>query len=298
MEWQIVLALGLVLSSIDCSDQAHARSYVYRSYDATPGHVVYVSPLSSEPRVVHRSGDGSYKVRSNDEFHDPGSESDSRTEGSEEDERKVLHTKHSSESGESHEQEHYSKKGERGSSGHKSNHGVKKGNKGSYDKEDHSHSYANEGDRKKSYHDEDSHHNHHHAQAHQSKGGKHGEKKYHKKGSKTTGYHNVFHKDEFKKEHIFYDTADHSGHFKKYGSAHKHHANEAEDYVKGGHKEEAHSEKKDSRRGHSEEGKYDSHHHDFKKQRSDTKDYRDREEFGKKDGHNGARTHGYTIYHT
>lgn len=48
-------------------------------------------------------------------------------------------------------------------------------------------------------------------------GGKFNEKKSHKKGSKTLGYHNVFHKEEYKKVHIFYDDADHRGSFKKHG---------------------------------------------------------------------------------
>lgn len=49
-------------------------------------------------------------------------------------------------------------------------------------------------------------------------GGKFNEKKSHKKGANTLGYHNVFHKDEYKKVHIFYDDADHRGSFKKNGA--------------------------------------------------------------------------------
>lgn len=37
------------------------------------------------------------------------------------------------------------------------------------------------------------------------KGGKHGHKKYHKKGEEMDGYHKKAHKDEYHKEHKFYD---------------------------------------------------------------------------------------------
>lgn len=48
--------------------------------------------------------------------------------------------------------------------------------------------------------------------------GKRREQKLHKRGVKTTGYHNVFHKDEYKKEHTFYDDLDHHGDFKLHGN--------------------------------------------------------------------------------
>ncbi|EAT41075.1 AAEL007264-PA, partial [Aedes aegypti] len=212
-------------------------------------------------------------------------------------EKPRANSKHSEESEEVYEDEQSSKKNEKDRKGYKSKHGLRKGSKGSYDKEDHSHSYAKEGDRKKSYHDEDGYEKKHHDEGHKVSGGKHGEKKFHKKGSKTTGYHNVYHKDEFKKEHIFYDTSDHSGNFKKYGSSHKEHSNDEAEFAKGGHKEEAHSKKKSSKKGHSEDGKYDSKHHEYKKQQGDTEEYRDREEYQNKNGKLGSMAHGYKIYH-
>ncbi|KAJ8927123.1 hypothetical protein NQ314_020396 [Rhamnusium bicolor] len=42
------------------------------------------------------------------------------------------------------------------------------------------------------------------------------DKKGHNKDSKTTGYHKVYYKDDYKKDHSFYDKADRRGHFKKY----------------------------------------------------------------------------------
>lgn len=53
---------------------------------------------------------------------------------------------------------------------------------------------------------------------HAQEGGTFKEQKLHKRGVKTVGYHNTFHKDEYKKVHTFYDDADHRGGFKKFGS--------------------------------------------------------------------------------
>lgn len=48
-------------------------------------------------------------------------------------------------------------------------------------------------------------------------GGAVGQKELHDKGSKTTGYHKVYRKDDYNKQHKFYDKADRKGQFKKYG---------------------------------------------------------------------------------
>jgi Domain of unknown function (DUF4779) len=62
-----------------------------------------------------------------------------------------------------------------------------------------------EGGSKKSHYDEADSHKEHHESSHKKKAGKHGHKKHHKKGSKTTGYHKKANKDEYHKEHKFYD---------------------------------------------------------------------------------------------
>lgn len=307
MDWKLLLVFGCAIvagSSSSGSETPRASSYIFRSFDATPSHVVYLSPSFVHSRLGSPRMDKheQIKVKTNVDFDEDSVEDLRKLDVSEEDESesKVLPLKdfkHSKESEETYEEEHSSKKGERDRKGHKSRHGLKKGSKGSYDKEDHSHSYENEGDRKKSYHDEDGYEKKHHEEGHKVSGGKHGEKKFHKKGSKTTGYHNVYHKDEFKKEHVFYDTSDHSGNFKKYGSSHKEHSNDEEQFAKGGHKEEAHARKKSSKKGHSEDGKYDSKHHQYKKQRGDTEEYRDTEEYQNKNGKLGSMAHGYKIYH-
>lgn len=98
-----------------------------------------------------------------------------------------------------------------------------KGKKGHYDEEDY-YEFDDSKYGKKASKDQ---HGHKHAANKGENSGKFDEKKSHKKGSKTTGYHNVFHKDEYKKVHTFYDDADHKGKFKKYGSDHSQHESDA-----------------------------------------------------------------------
>ncbi|XP_062559269.1 filaggrin-like [Armigeres subalbatus] len=301
MDWKLLLVLGGTIIACSSSATPRASSYIFRSFDTPPGHVVYLSPSWEEPNFPKTKKFEKIIVKPNVDFDN--SEELIKTDISEEDESesKVLPLKnahHLENSEETYGEEQSSKKGRKNRKGYKSKHSLQKGSKGSYDDENHSHSYDNEGDRKKSYHDEDGYEKNHHDEGHSVKGGKHGEKKSHKKGSKTTGYHNVYHKDEFKKEHIFYDTADHSGNFKKYGSSHKEHSNDEEQFAKGGHNEAAHARKKYSKKGHSEDGKHDSNHREYKNQRGDTKEYRDAEEYQNKNGKLGSLAHGYKIYHT
>lgn len=64
-------------------------------------------------------------------------------------------------------------------------------------------------------------------------GGKKGHKKFHKKGSKATGYHKKANKDDYHKEHEFYDSEDKKGDHKKYGSEHEYHEAEKGEHGKG-----------------------------------------------------------------
>lgn len=119
------------------------------------------------------------------------------------------------EDGSEYGEEDFSKKGEEEHKGYKNDHEFSKGEKGHYEKGDHQSHYEHEGGKKGSEYDEADHYGEHHEGEKKEKGGKFGEKKKHKKGSKTTGYHNVYHKDEYKKDHTFYDDGDHKGTFHK-----------------------------------------------------------------------------------
>lgn len=91
-----------------------------------------------------------------------------------------------------------------------------KGRKKDYDEEDHFEFNDEKKKKDDSHHDaKKAKHNKHVAEL--KAGGKINEEKDHQKGSKTVGYHNVLHKDEFKKKRTFYDDLDDRGFYKLFG---------------------------------------------------------------------------------
>lgn len=220
--------------------ESSASSYVYRSDNQGPPHFYYLSSEdlnrnfhiqpSAAPLVYYKSSPfvtyapafpSNYypsKTKSSLIAFKPSppdtSKSSSASSSSEEsnesgrDDSKAKHSNesedHSSEGGQSHEDKYHKKKGNKSSKGYSNEIKFKKGKKGSYEKEykDKDHEEEGENDSKK-YHEADNYHQHE-AQGEHKKGGKYGSKKHHKKGSKSKGYHNVFMKDEYKKDHTFY----------------------------------------------------------------------------------------------
>uniref|UniRef100_A0A2A4K4H7 Uncharacterized protein n=1 Tax=Heliothis virescens TaxID=7102 RepID=A0A2A4K4H7_HELVI len=190
-------------------------------------------------------------------------------------------------------EEHHAAHGEKGTKGFKSEGHHAKGESGHYGKE-HDEGYHKEakGGEKK-HHDEASAHGKHYEGGESYKGGDHGHKKHFSKGEEVTGYHKVFNKDEFKKDHDFYDVADNSGHFNKHGYQKGHHGSETGAHKEGGHHDSAfdkggfgkagfhakgHVEDADA--GHSAESRHESHgHHE--------------EDYGKKGGSAHGKEYAY-----
>lgn len=125
--------------------------------------------------------------------------------------------------GSKYNEEKHKKKGFTDSKEYKHFDSFGKGKKGHYDEEDYSEFDDAEYGKKAHNSQAADQHGQKNAANTGEKSGKFDEKKSHKKGSKTTGYHNVFHKDEYKKVHTFYDDADHRGKFMKYGFDHSQH---------------------------------------------------------------------------
>lgn len=90
--------------------------------------------------------------------------------------------------------------------------------------------------------DEADHFGKHHSGTHGTVGHKFGETETHKKGQKTTGFHNVYHKDEYNKEQNFYEDAHKYGKHDKYGGKHKDFTHKNGGYKKGGHHESGYDE--------------------------------------------------------
>lgn len=124
-----------------------------------------------------------------------------------------------------------------------------------------------------------------------------GEKKHHKKGSKTTGYHNVYHKDEYKKDHKFYDESDHSGHFAKHGEKEKKHSADSGYEKKGGFHDSAYDQGHKKKQGSESTGHVDEQHKKYKKKHGYDKYHNDHEKYGKKHGDNAHDAEGYEEHH-
>ncbi|XP_027853415.2 uncharacterized protein LOC114132214 [Aphis gossypii] len=168
---------------------------------------------------------------------------------------------------------HYFSQGTQGDSGYKNHHDFDKGHAGKYGKDDLKSHYKKASGHVASHKNDGDHYGKHKSGTHGVKGHKFGETESHKKGHKTTGFHNVYHKDEYNKEQKFYDDAHKHGKYDKYGGKHKDFTQKA-----GGHKhgtshesgyDEAHKGAAgqfdkgsyfDAHKGHSGEAGHKSHH--------------------------------------
>lgn len=99
--------------------------------------------------------------------------------------------------------------------------------------EDASSLYNEGGETESDFSDDADHLGNYNEQGDGEKNSNFGQKKGHKKGSKTTGYRNVLHKDEYTKDHKFYDNAKNDGHFDKGGNYDGHHFEHDEDLERG-----------------------------------------------------------------
>jgi Domain of unknown function (DUF4779) len=129
--------------------------------------------------------------------------------GSDESSRHHPHSHHqsgefSAEGGHSNEDKFHKKKGHKAAKGYTTDVKFKKAKKGEYGHKHEEGNFGEQGGKKSSHYDEGDKYSEHHEAAQNEKGGKFGSKKHHKKGSKSKGYHNVFMKDEYKKDHTFY----------------------------------------------------------------------------------------------
>lgn len=215
-----------------------ASSYVYRSDNHGPPQYYYLTsddlnrnfdfkpsalPLDyykSSPLVTYapayltnyyppktKSSVNAFKPSPPDTSKSSSSSSEESNESGRDD-SKAKHSQesqdHSSEGGQSHEDKYHKKKGKKSKTGYSKELKFKKGKKGSYEREYKDKDFEAEGEKDSKKYDEADNYHEHESQAEHKKGGKYGSKKHHKKGSKSKGYHNVFMKDEYKKDHTFY----------------------------------------------------------------------------------------------
>lgn len=188
---------------------------------------------------------------------------------------------------------HHSAQGEKGSKGYNSKGYHAKGESGHYGKKHDEGEYEEAEGEKKGHHDEAAAHGKHYASGEGYKGGDHGHKKHFSKGEDVSGYHKVFHKDEYKKDHDFYDVADKSGHFKKHGYENAHHGAEKGGHEKGGHHDSAFNKGGFGKAGYHAKGHIDDADHGHDAKEGYDSHYDHGEEYGKKGGSSHKKAYVY-----
>lgn len=173
----------------------------------------------------------------------------------------VKHQSHRQlhENGAAHNEEQRSKSGYHDRETYAKKDDFNAGESGSHDNNDHTNYYSNSNEHQGAGQSESKNHANHAEGVHGIKGGQYAQKKQHKKGSKTLGYHNVFHKDEYKKDHTFYDEAHIKGDYEKYGHEHEQHAEDEGDAKKGSHSESATHNVNAGKAGHIDNGNHEQH---------------------------------------
>lgn len=189
--------------------------------------------------------------------------------------------------------ENRKRKGFKTDKGYKNLDTFGKGKKKDYDEEQHADFHDKNHDKKATEHDASDKYGKHHDGYRGDKGGKFNEQKLHKKGAKTTGYHNTFHKDEYKKVHTFYDDADHRGHFKKFGSKHEQNDSDngsSEDHE---HHDSGHESEEQAQSGKLKKGHQSDEDENWSSKRSRNKGYSENDEYSKEDGYKKKNQKGY-----
>lgn len=174
-------------------------------------------------------------------------------------------------------------------------HHYGKGGAGDYHTEKYeSYATSGKGGHENDYDKADSH-GEYYAKGHGEKGGDHGNKESHSKGETVDGYHKVYNKNEFKKDHDFYNDGTNKGGFHKYEGDHVHHGSSDKGFKTGEtHKSAQHEDgfgdksyiaKDAGIKGEDEHSAEEGiSHHGYKK-------------FGIKDGKHGGNNYGYEIKH-
>ncbi|CAK9810020.1 hypothetical protein ANTQUA_LOCUS6273 [Anthophora quadrimaculata] len=195
--------------------------------------------------------------------------------------------------GEQHAAEKYSESGEKGEKGYKTREKYSKGERGSKDDEHREGYYKNKGGHKKGHVDEAEEHGSHEEAEGGKEGSNYGHSSYHKKGHKTNGFHNVYHKDEYKKETDFYDDDHKKGHFDEYEGFDKGYKSEEGGFKNGGHRSSGHDDQESGKKGYYDRGHHDSRDQGHKNEEGEKSYYSNHEDYGAEEDSKSAKTHKY-----
>ena len=184
-------------------------------------------------------------------------------------------------------------KGGKGAKGHKTNEIYDKGHVEKHGHEHNKGGKKEEVGEKKGHIDEQNSYHKGHAHHKGAKGKEKSETKGHKKGHKTSGFRTVHHKDEYKKDEVFYDEEHDAGHEKV-----KAHEEGGHQEAKGGESKKGHLDSgyKDAVKG-VEGEKKEGHSYDSSKGHAGHAGHKSaeghKEGFQKAGGHKGEAAHGH-----
>lgn len=133
---------------------------------------------------------------------------------------------------------------------------------------------------------------HHAAQGH--RGGSFSNEKGHDKGSKVTGYHKVLNKDEFKKDHSFYDKADKKGFFNRYGDYDAKKVAKEGSFTKGGQQDSGFKGSEYGSKGETDKGKFIGENKGYNGAKGFDKFFNNNQDFAVKGGKTQNSEQGYS----
>ncbi|KAI5733363.1 hypothetical protein M8J76_010998 [Diaphorina citri] len=196
--------------------------------------------------------------------------------------------------GGSYDSEHHNEHGHSHDKGYKDYNEYDTKEKSKYGKEEDKGFYNGKDGHKKHHYNEGDKYGEHHNKKKGVKGSKYGSSGYHKKGHKTNGYHNIFHKDEFKKEHKFYDDAKKEGFFDKYGNYHRKHGTKGGGKHDTGFHESGYDAAHQGKDGLYDKGFATQAHKGHDSKSGHSSGFSDFEDLDKKFGHDEEKKYGYS----
>ncbi|XP_044749971.1 uncharacterized protein LOC123310531 isoform X2 [Coccinella septempunctata] len=128
-----------------------------------------------------------------------------------------------------------------------------------------------------------------------SRGSSFGKSDGHRKGSKTTGYHKVHHKDEYKKEHSFYDEKDSSGHHNVYDENDSKYEKESGKFENGKLSDAGHRESEYSLKDLKDQGKYLKENDGSQREEGKSAHFENNEDYVQKRGKLYQDENGYAV---
>lgn len=248
-----------------------AQPLALEAYDLAPAPLPYIA---AKPIIVQDAEDDDEESQEEYGDIDPGHEYEKGA-------------------GSDYEEEHHAAHGDKGSKGYNSKGHHAKGESGHYGKEHKEGHYDENKGEKASHHNEADAHGKHHESGKNYKGGDHGHKKHFSKGEDITGYHKVFSKDEFKKDHDFYDVADNSGHYNKHGYEKGQHGSEKGGHVKGGKHTAGHVKGDFGKAGFHSKGHVDEDEAGHSAEEGHDSHYNHEEDYGKKGGSSDEKEYSH-----